>query len=185
MRFTTPELRSLPGSSMSLLISAASLYNHWKEIGTFQEQFIWLISSDSSKDDCFGIQQVAGLKNLSVLWPQTPAQMWAYSPDASFCPIKSIHFKLLFQAGWHIQGWRNVSYLQGYTWLSKWNWIRFQLLMRPYAILVFQPFFIGIFKPVFHGKRNNANSERTQRPFENSWPGKEERQLFFMGLAGP
>lgn len=44
----------LADSSMSQLISAVSLYNHWKEIGTFQEQFIWLIW-----DDCFGIQQVA------------------------------------------------------------------------------------------------------------------------------
>lgn len=48
----------LTDSSMSWLISATSIYNHWKEIGTFQEQFIWLISSDSSKDNCFGIQQV-------------------------------------------------------------------------------------------------------------------------------
>lgn len=91
--------------SMSQLISAASLYNHWKEIGTFQEQFIWLISSDSSKGDCFGIQHVAVLKKpVPLLWPQTPAQMKAYSPDAFLCPIKSTSLKLLFQAGWHSQG---------------------------------------------------------------------------------
>lgn len=41
----------LVDGSMPGLISTASLYNQWKEIGTFQEKFIRLIL-----DDCFGIQ---------------------------------------------------------------------------------------------------------------------------------
>lgn len=97
---------------MSGLISAASLYNHWKEISTFQEQFIWHFRwllwnslSCSLKYLCF-FSDLRSLLRCRCLHCS-----YLFSPNESLpCASRAAYkFRLLFQTGLAQLGLRSHS----------------------------------------------------------------------------